>query len=159
MWRRSVERVLPWVRWFRSSLMWVCQYQVGIEIEKFLRQKVLGQVWFGCFFKHFFENSSHILREMIQIDYNKFQKGWNHCGRSSLLEKCGWKEKGMLLLEMEKVGVNHGKSYIHDFKNQKKGKKGHIIYGICSKGEFPEINPGWWIVRIWMNFTVSGKKR
>ena len=157
MWKRSVERVLPWVRWFRSSLMLVCQYQVGVEIEKFLRQKVLGVM--VVFFKHFCEKSSHILGEMIQIDYKKFQMGWNHCGRSSLLEKCGWKGKKACCFwkwrKLELTKANH--ISMHDFKSKKMAKK--VICGICSKGEFPDINPGCWIIRIWMNFTVSGKKR
>ena len=43
MWKRSVERVLPWVRWFRSSPMWVCQYQVGWHRPNQTDQR-------GCFF-------------------------------------------------------------------------------------------------------------
>ena len=46
MWKRSVERVLPWVRWFRSSPMWVCQYQVGWHRPNQTDQR-------GCFFAFF----------------------------------------------------------------------------------------------------------
>ena len=45
MWRRSVERVLPWVRWFHSSLMLVCQYQVGWTPNQPNQERMFAIFW------------------------------------------------------------------------------------------------------------------